>query len=289
MNTPAGDRSYVDLWRDVRKASSSFRIKRQGNAGITDVKVDRARGQDRPLLDLEGLNLEAFPLKQLALHFLPILENHQVFAREEVQGFSNNLKGLNLCDLARMVLHREWGNLKSLSLETRVGADLLWFVGLNLLQAVLESYAQALEPQVDLENWSRGNCPVCGSPPAMERLRREDGKKVLWCGLCGTQWHYLRIKCPFCGTDDHNSLRYFVVEENPTSDKSAFRVDVCDQCKSYIKTLDERKLPESEKSDLHLENPGTLFLDVLAQRDGYRSPTYWMMGPPEDIFISRQL
>jgi FdhE protein len=285
MSTRAGDRSYVDLWRDMRKVSSSFRIERQGNAGIVDVEIDKARGEDLHLLDLEGLNLEAFPLKQLALRFLPVLENHQVFGREEVQRFSDSLEPLVLSELVRIVLRREWGNLKSLSLESRVGADLLWFVGLNLLQAVLESYAQALQPQVDLENWNRGNCPICGSPPAMERLRREDGKKVLWCGLCGTQWHYLRVKCPFCGTDDHNSLRYFFVEEDPTSDKSAFRVDVCDQCKSYIKTLDERKLLESEKPDLYLENPGTLFLDVLAQRDGYGSPTYWMMGPPEDLFI----
>ena len=283
MTTRAHNKSYLDLCREMQRVRSAFLTEHPGNVEIRDAEIQKRRRENQHLLDLEGLEFEAIPLNQLSLRFLPILQSYEVFDPEEVQRFSESLERLNSGKLTRTVLRREWGNLKSLSLQYQVDTDLLWFVGLNLVQAVLESYAQALKPSWDAENWNKGDCPVCGNPPAMEKLRREDGKKVLWCGFCGTEWHYLRVKCPFCGTEDHNSLRYFFVEEDPTSDKGAFRVDVCDECKSYIKTLDEKKLPESEKPDLYLENLGTLFLDVLAQRDGYKSPTYWMMGPSEDI------
>jgi FdhE protein len=150
---------------------------------------------------------------------------------------------------------------------------------------VLELYADRLKSKVDQENWLKGNCPVCGSFPAMVRLRREDGKRMLWCNLCGTEWHFKRITCPFCSNDDHNSLRYFFVEEDSSEKEGAFRVDVCDKCKAYIKTIDERKLPESQKVDLYLENTNTIYLDLLAQRDGYQNPTYWMVAPSEELLV----
>jgi len=83
--------------------------------------------------------------------------------------------------------------------------------------------------------------------------------------------------CPFCGNEDHNTLRFFLVEEGSASVKDSFRVDVCDKCKRYVKTLDERKQGNSEKSDLYMENLNTVYLDILAQKDGYKSPTYWMV------------
>ena len=64
--------------------------------------------------------------------------------------------------------------------------------------------------------------------------------------------------------------------ENP------FRVDVCDKCKKYIKTIDERKMPENKILDFSLENINTLYLDILAQKEGYESPTYWMIATLEN-------
>ena len=84
--------------------------------------------------------------------------------------------------------------------------------------------------------------------------------------------------CPFCGNDDYQSIRYFFVEENSTKDKAAFRVDVCDKCKRYIKTLDERKLGGCVKRDFYMGNLHSIYLDILAQRDGYQSPSYWMIA-----------
>ncbi len=289
MTATKESRLYLNLCRQISEIRSTFASRYQERLIIPGAEIDKRLEGKKPLLEIRSLQVDGNLLREFSQELFRVLEENEVFGREDIQKFLDTKGNLNPSELVRPFLMRDLSVLKSLSRQHEIGAGLLWFIGLNLSQTILQLYANQLKSKVDQENWLRGDCPVCGSPPAMERLRREDGKKVLWCGLCGTQWHYLRVKCPFCGTDDHNSLRYFVVEETPTSDKSAFRVDVCDRCKGYIKTLDERKLPESEKSDLSLENQGTLFLDVLAQRDGYTSATYWMMGPPEGLFILGRL
>ena len=277
MTTQTEEKYYLNLCQEIQKFKSAFQTKHMGSVDIFDTDIQKRRRENQHLLDLQKLKFEDKLLNRLSLDFLLILKSHKVFDQKEIHRFSDSLEKFNSSNLVRIVLRRDWQNLKSLSTQYQVGTELLLFIGLNLAQAMLELYAERLKPEVDQENWLLGNCPVCGSLPALERLRKEDGKKILWCGFCGTQWHYPRIKCPYCGNDDHHSLKYFFVEEDKASDQGVFRVDVCDQCKRYIKTLDERKPGGSEKRNLCMENLNTVYLDVLAQRNGYLSPTYWMV------------
>jgi FdhE protein len=99
----------------------------------------------------------------------------------------------------------------------------------------------------------------------MAKLRREDGKRILECSLCNTQWVFKRLRCPFCGNEDADTLGFFFVEE------ATYRVDKCDKCKRYIKTVDERKKPEGGLRALLVEDVATLYLDMLAAKEGYQS------------------
>ena len=58
-------------------------------------------------------------------------------------------------------------------------------------------------------------------------------------------------------------LRYFYTQ----SEGTANRVDVCEKCKKYIKTLDTREMVGDVIPII--EDMGTLYLDVLAQEEGY--------------------
>jgi len=285
MTIPAESKLYLDLCQKIAKARSAFRIGHQDDIRISDEEIQKRIDENKPLLNIQKLKIEGKFLDEFFRDFLPLMEKHKVFSREEVRNFLANKEKINLSELVRSVLSKDLQSLKSLSSQYQIGIDSLLFVGLNLSQAVLELYADKLKQKVDQENWLKGNCPVCGSYPAIEKLRRDDGKRILRCNFCGTEWHHKRIMCPFCGNEDHNSLRYFFIDEDSSTEKSAFRVDVCNKCKRYIKTLDERKLPESEKPDLYLENLNTIYLDVLAQKDGYKSPTYWMVTLSEDLFV----
>lgn len=284
MNAPAESKVYLDLCRSIAEARLSFKNKHGGDFEVPVEEIQSSQGSKVPLLDITNLRIDSRLLEDFSVDFVSRLEKSRVFNPEDTARFLTEGEKIELSQLVRMVLTKDFGGLKFLSRQHQVGEDFLLFVGLNLIQALLELYADRLREKLDLENWLEGSCPVCGSYPSIEKLRRDDGKRILRCSFCGTEWPFRRIMCPFCGNEDHDTLKYFFVEGDSPIRKDAFRVDVCDKCKKYIKTLDERKLPESEKPDLYLENLNTLYLDVLAQRDGYISPTYWMIGPSEDLF-----
>jgi FdhE protein len=285
MTTQTEEKYYLNLCQEIQKSKSVFQTKHMGSVDIFDINIQKRRRENQHLLDLQKLKFEDNLLNRLPLDFLLILKSHKVFDQKEICRFSDSLEKFNSSDLVRIVLRRDWQNLKSLSIQYQVETELLLFIGLNLAQTVLELYAEQLKPKVDHENWLLGNCPVCGSPPAMQKLKKEDGKRMLWCGLCGTEWHFKRIMCPFCSTDDHNSLRYFFVTDDSPLFNAGFRVDVCEQCKIYIKTLDERKGGESEIRDMHMVNLHTMYLDILAQKDGYQSVNYWMIALTEGSLV----
>jgi FdhE protein len=277
MTTTKESRLYLNLCRQISELRSTFVSRYQDLPNIPEAEIDKRLEEKRPLLDIQSLQIDKNLLHEFSQKLFPILEENKVFNREDIEKFIEIKGNLNSSELVRLFLMRELPDLKSLSVKYKIRSDLLWFISLNLSQTMLQLYANKLKSKVDQENWLKGNCPICGNFPAMEKLRREEGKRILWCGLCGTDWHFKRLSCPFCGNEDHNSLRYFFIEEEVIPDKTAFRVDVCDRCKRYIKTLDERKLPESEKPELYMENLNTVYLDVLAQKDGYKSPTFCMI------------
>ena len=131
---------------------------------------------------------------------------------------------------------------------------------------------EQLKDSFNLEEWLQGECPLCGSPPQIAQLRDEEGKRYLQCPFCNCQWRWERIACPYCSNKDFDSLHYLYSE-----DEEAYRLDLCDHCKGYIKTIDSRKLDYDPYLDL--EDVVTIHLDILAMEKGYRrsAPTPW--GP----------
>lgn len=285
MSAPAESKVYLGLCQQIAEAKTAFKIRHRDQVGIPEDDTKRRVEEGNPLLDIQRLKTERKLLSEFFDDLLSVLKTNEFFSREEVDKLVASKEKMDPVELIRPVIDGDLPSFKTHSAQLGVETDLVSFVGLNLSQTVAELYADKVKHKVDQESWLKGSCPVCGSYPAIERLMRDDGKRMLRCSLCGTEWHFKRIMCPFCSNEDQNSLRFFVVEEETPTEKSAFRVDVCDKCKIYIKTLDERKLPESEKPDLYLENLNTIYLDILAQKDGYESPTYWMMAPAEGLIV----
>ena len=272
---------YLQFYEEIIAAKSAFKSKRQKGIKIDDELIKKRTKEGKHLLDIEKMEIDEKLFNELSQDFFPILKKYETFDDVELQDLEQKKEKIGLEKLVRSVLVRDSENLKSIAQEHNLNPDLLLFFGLNLGRSFLELYAQKLKEKIDQENWLKGSCPVCGNFPAMEKLRREDGKKVLWCGFCGTEWFFKRIMCPFCENEEHNSLRYFFTEGDSSPAENPFRVDVCDKCKRYIKTIDERKMLESEKTDFPSDSITTLYLDFLAQNDGYQSPTFWMIGSLE--------
>lgn len=130
------------------------------------------------------------------------------------------------------------------------------------LRPFLSRLAARFGSRIAAAGWTEGYCPVCGKEPKIGEIRQEEGFRYLFCSQCGYEWNFRRIKCPFCGNEEHDSLAYFTVEG-----EERYRVDVCNVCKRYIKMVDFREL--QKEANLDVEDIATLHLDILANEEGY--------------------
>ncbi len=138
------------------------------------------------------------------------------------------------------------------------------FLTYNSIRPSIEAGIEQLINEIDTNTWLKGFCPICGSLPLLSLLKEEVGKRSLLCSFCGYQWRIERLFCPFCNNKEQESLHYFYAEGEET-----YRIDLCDKCHQYIKTIDLRNI---EELHLVLEDLATLHLDILASQKGYKRP-----------------
>ena len=260
------DETLKNLYRELGKVKAAAKGRyNEGDIRIDPADVEKRRAQSQHLVSFDNLKIDKVWLEELFGEYLSALKrfaDDREAVSELEQGFGR--EELDLETLVRNVFRGDSDYLDTLALKLGLKTEDLFCWGLRLGTPVFELHAEKLRGKTDPDTWSKGYCPVCGSPPAMAYLRHDDGKRILWCQFCGSEWSYLRLKCPFCHNDNQDTLRYFFSEE-----QDAYRVYVCDKCKRYIKTVDQRKLSDHENLDLEWENLKSLALDVLAQNDGY--------------------
>ena len=109
-----------------------------------------------------------------------------------------------------------------------------------LPRAFLQPYAEfraALAPRAPQVTTPR-LCPLCGSRPLLGVLRPEgdSGKRFLLCSFCLQEWEFRRILCPTCAEEAEDKLPVYVAEDSPH-----VRVEACDTCKFYLRTIDLTK------------------------------------------------
>ena len=106
-------------------------------------------------------------------------------------------------------------------------------------------------------------CPFCNRKPAGGILRQQGdgGRRSLLCGFCLTEWDFRRVICPGCGEEDHAKLPVYTAEELPY-----IRVECCDTCKTYIKTID---LTKNGLADPLVDELASVPLNLWAQEHGY--------------------
>ena len=148
--------------------------------------------------------------------------------------------------------------------ELNIAETTLGFISYNSLKPSLLLCADQLSAYLSKEEpWLKGYCPICGSPPVLSILE-DGGERSLICSFCWHSWSVQRVFCPYCENRDGQTQHYFYNEE-----EKEFRVDLCDDCKKYLKALDSR---ETERMIYPpLEQISSLHLDYKAKELGYES------------------
>jgi FdhE protein len=178
---------------------------------------------------------------------------------------NNNL----LVEYIKSLLLKDNKKLEDYARDNKIDNEEFIFILVNSFKPFFVYLMDQYSDRIREEVWYQSDCPFCGFYPDMSMLvESEEGKRYLHCSLCEMVWKYNRISCTICGNEDMGKLGYFVTEEKDTP----YRIDYCDNCKGYIKTMRIPKLREASEFDLTVENIITANLDNSAIHNGYSRP-----------------
>jgi FdhE protein len=171
----------------------------------------------------------------------------------------------DLADVARMRTREEPANL-------RVRLQAFWADSNGaardyLSRALLRPYVQVLaylQLRPD-RSVPPGSCPFCGGAPWIASRRAaadaDGAQRYLGCALCGGEWIANRLRCPVCSNEDPATLATF-----QTDRYAAVRIEACDTCRRYVKsldlTVDGRQIPE-------VDDLLSVAVDLWAAEHGY--------------------
>jgi FdhE protein len=142
-------------------------------------------------------------------------------------------------------------------------------------KALLQPYmASRVESNTAHDARAGNRCPCCGGAPQASILEggsaagdqsraqsREAGRRLI-CATCLTTWPFRRVLCPSCGEEDEKKLGYF-----HSTTLSHVRIDACDTCGRYLKTIDLSRLGLAEPL---VDEVAAAALDVWAAEHGYQ-------------------
>ncbi|MBZ5615621.1 MAG: formate dehydrogenase accessory protein FdhE [Acidobacteriia bacterium] len=132
-------------------------------------------------------------------------------------------------------------------------------------RAFLQPYAEFVREQAGKQEAGPTPClcPFCSRKPGVGVLRPlgDGGQRSLVCSFCLGEWEFRRIVCPGCGEENHAKLPVYTAEEF-----QHVRVECCDTCRRYIKTVD---LTRNGLAEPVVDEIASIPLDLWAQKQGY--------------------
>jgi FdhE protein len=257
-------KEVLEFYRDVvvEQNSALSKIK------TSPIEIDKDDAKEKimqgfPLVEKKAFILDVPSATRLFRRLCKILSKTKKGQHDsELITQAMRKKEIKLPELFRQVESENNEFIISLSEKLQVNPDVISFLTTNSIKPIYETYAKELKDYVDQETWWKGYCPICGSEPFLSELK-ENGARFLVCSSCSYEWRFKRLQCPFCEHEASGGAKYFYTEK----EGKVYRVDVCEKCKRYIKTIDTNELGEDVIP--LLEDIGTLHLDILAQKEGY--------------------
>jgi FdhE protein len=120
---------------------------------------------------------------------------------------------------------------------------------------IVESLIHAFPPEP---------CPHCSAPPVVSLLREagHGSRRSYVCGTCLKESPALRLGCRACGEKDVDKLPVYRTDATDPA-----RIDACDTCRVYLKTID---LTKDGAACAVADDLASVSLDLWAREQGYR-------------------
>jgi FdhE protein len=169
-------------------------------------------------------------------------------------------------------LTRNQEAIRTGSIHRGLAPDLVWLVAELATTPFVYALQQAVFAHRDgadgafaaaCNSWNHGYCPACGSWPALAECA--DSHRVLRCSFCAVAWELNTYACIYC-TEAGEPF----VTAAPDEERKDRRVEVCNACQGYLKTID---LPALSPFPLvAVVDMETMDLDMAAMEHGYGRP-----------------
>jgi FdhE protein len=223
------------------------------------------RREKLPLVDVSDFSFDPQSARDLLLIICDIIQSYN---REMTDAAGAILRGLDQ-EIEPLVFFSSllkgddaYFDKTAAALET--DKNTLAFVAYSSLKPSVGLCAEQLSGYLkDLAAWEKGYCPICGNFPGLAVLDH-DGRRLLHCSFCWTTWPAKRIFCPFCEKTGGKNLHTVYSE-----DEKDLRVDVCDDCRKYLKAVDTRATERIIYPPM--EQIASLHLDINTRQKGYES------------------
>ena len=225
----------VDAWETRAARARTLAARDTGAASLLSFYAGLLTAQGAIHRALRATSIQASPsleqnLRHVRPHAAPLFE---AVAHRAPQP---------LADEARLLAAADAGAIDAMLLaQWRTPDDRQFFA-----KAILQAYGQWMAEQgvaPDDRPSARADnrCPFCGGTPQLSILHEasdlQGGGRLLLCASCLTTWPFRRVVCAWCGEEEDQKLGYFHAPE-----LDHLRVDGCDTCRRYIKSVDLTKL-----------------------------------------------
>jgi FdhE protein len=194
--------------------------------------VEEARGKVHRSSGSSPLYRRDLRLGLLIPKFRNFLSRMAAIAPEPIGQSAKDLKYLPLGQ-CRDLLRYSWEDASEFQPALgKADALLAWL----FLQPYAENLADHNEPTTPPGVLAR--CPFCSGKPQVGAVRQEGGgaRRFLICSVCSTEWAYGQISCPACGEEVEDKLAIYAAGQF-----NHVRVEACNTCLRYIKTVDLTK------------------------------------------------
>ncbi len=250
--------AYYDMYLALRELQDRYKEGVQFPSINVD-EIDKQIQEGRPLILNNKID---FP--EMTALFMELFKVYIRFSNLKSSKTISAVEGLthDFPEILEAFLYQKGDERMKEHLSDLLPAEILVFLVKNTLTPLVEKYSESVTPSIDFDRWESGSCPVCGHPPGLAELRKTSSgrQRFLFCSLCHTSWPFQRLKCPFCEGQDEKETEYlsFPDEEN-------YRVDICNSCNSFIKTITNN----SEELPPVLLDWSSQHVDESAIRKGY--------------------
>lgn len=136
-----------------------------------------------------------------------------------------------------------------------------------ILQVVYTHAAASLNAKQISNHNELGFCPCCGHDAIGAVIIGKgelEGLRYLYCDLCNSRWHHVRVRCSFCDHDHHLTINK--IDEVKTGVLAAAEAECCPACHAYRKHYRQEK---QQYADPIADDLASLALDILLSEDGW--------------------